>query len=448
MTQQQQTFERTTFTINRALEFFSEKELTMQIGHPRHMWPIALVKELIDNALDACEGGTTGAPEITVIVESDAVTVSDNGPGLPLATLRKSLNYAVRVSDKAYYVSPTRGQLGNALKCVWAAPFVVSGGEHGQVIVASRGKQRTIDVRLDRLAGQPNITLQNEPCDVKKGTIITMRWPGIAGYLFGDKIPSFYKAPTVWDLATRYAAFNPDLTITVIDKVGGQQGAWERSTTTATRWAPSWPTSPHWYTDDRFRTLIAGELAAARENGSAPTVRGFVANFAGLAGTAPQKAVTDATGLTGAPLTALINGNEVDQQCATALLHAMQSQSRAIKPAKLGAVGKEHLVHHLVNEYFTEPESILYRKFEGTTDGVPYILEMAFGVYDKESQERPAMIAMGANWSPVLTPSQITPLQRALTKARVDPADPVALIVHLTCPRIETTDHGKGAIVL
>ena len=41
-------------------------------------------------------------------------------------TLERSLDYLVRVSDKAHYVSPSRGQLGNALKCVWAAPYVMS----------------------------------------------------------------------------------------------------------------------------------------------------------------------------------------------------------------------------------------------------------------------------------------------------------------------------------
>ena len=46
---------RTTFTTNRVLEFFSEKELTMQLGHSRAMWPVALLKELLDNALDGCE---------------------------------------------------------------------------------------------------------------------------------------------------------------------------------------------------------------------------------------------------------------------------------------------------------------------------------------------------------------------------------------------------------
>ena len=120
--------ERTTFETSRLLEFFSDKELTMQIGCPTEQWPIALLKELIDNALDACE--TAGLPPaIEVTIEPDLLSVRDYGPGLPVATLERSLDYMARVSDKANYVSPTRGQQGNAMKCLWAAPFVASGEE-------------------------------------------------------------------------------------------------------------------------------------------------------------------------------------------------------------------------------------------------------------------------------------------------------------------------------
>ena len=118
--------ERTTFQTSRLLEFFSPKELQMQIGSSQEQWPLALLKELIDNGLDACE--TSGiAPEITVTIDQDAVSVRDNDPGIPPKTIERSLDYLYRVSDKNHYVSPTRGQLGNALKYVWAAPFVANG---------------------------------------------------------------------------------------------------------------------------------------------------------------------------------------------------------------------------------------------------------------------------------------------------------------------------------
>jgi DNA topoisomerase VI subunit B len=50
-----QTLARTTFQTSRLLEFFSEKELQMQIGFAQAQWPLALLNALLNNALDACE---------------------------------------------------------------------------------------------------------------------------------------------------------------------------------------------------------------------------------------------------------------------------------------------------------------------------------------------------------------------------------------------------------
>jgi DNA topoisomerase VI subunit B len=178
------TFQREVFATSRALEFFTEKELTMQIGHNRPRWPVALLKELIDNALDACESAEGGpAPEIEVVLDPDSVSVQDNGPGLPEHVLRRSLDYEVRVSDKAFYVSPTRGQLGNALKCVYAAPFVVT-GDSGRVDVEANGCRRTVEVTLDRIAQKPEISLgPPEPSVVKTGSLVRMHWPRAASKL-------------------------------------------------------------------------------------------------------------------------------------------------------------------------------------------------------------------------------------------------------------------------
>ena len=140
---------REIFRQNRALEFFSEKELSMQIGHTRHLWPIAILKELIDNSLDACE--TTGIlPEIRITADSECLAIQDNGPGIPEQTIKDSLDYMVRVSDKNYYVSPSHGQLGNALKCVYAVPFVLNGGI-GRVDIETEGRRHSIEISVDEI---------------------------------------------------------------------------------------------------------------------------------------------------------------------------------------------------------------------------------------------------------------------------------------------------------
>lgn len=173
------TLERTTFATSRLLEFFSEKELSMQIGFVRESWPHALAKELIDNALDAAEAaGVT--PIIEVELAEDALTVRDNGPGIPAETVVRSLDYQVRVSDKNHYVAPTRGQLGNALKCVYAAAFLAT-EEEGHVEIEAQGLNHDIRVTLDRIAQEPAISYSvTETPDVRTGTSVTLHWPGIA----------------------------------------------------------------------------------------------------------------------------------------------------------------------------------------------------------------------------------------------------------------------------
>jgi DNA topoisomerase VI subunit B len=188
------TLERTTFETSRQLEFFSEKELAMQIGQPRPLWALALLKELVDNALDACENAGV-QPQVRVVVRGDSFTVQDNGPGLPAAVLERSLDYAVRVSDKAYYVSPTRGQLGNALKCVWAAPFVVS-GEYGKAQVLTPQAAHTVEVSLDRIGQEPRLKHTAATARlVKTGTLFKVHWPDVAKLARQPRVGSFLQRP-------------------------------------------------------------------------------------------------------------------------------------------------------------------------------------------------------------------------------------------------------------
>ncbi len=57
--------ERAIFETSRELEYFSEKELCAQIGHDQSFWPVPILRELIDNALDAAE--LAGVPPVIEI---------------------------------------------------------------------------------------------------------------------------------------------------------------------------------------------------------------------------------------------------------------------------------------------------------------------------------------------------------------------------------------------
>src|SRR5215211_121333 len=99
--------ERTTFETSRASEYFDARQLSTLTGVGQQEFASVCLKELIDNALDACE--THGVPpEVSVDVEpkearytdgtsrDDAllqITVTDNGTGIPPETVRKILNF-------------------------------------------------------------------------------------------------------------------------------------------------------------------------------------------------------------------------------------------------------------------------------------------------------------------------------------------------------------------
>ena len=73
--------ERTTFSTSRLLEFCTRKELVAQTGHQPDVWPVMVLKELLDNAIDAAEEAGI-PPTIEVIVDDAGITVRDNGPGI------------------------------------------------------------------------------------------------------------------------------------------------------------------------------------------------------------------------------------------------------------------------------------------------------------------------------------------------------------------------------
>jgi DNA topoisomerase VI subunit B len=255
-------FERTIFRTSRFLEFCSQKELINQTGHPVEQWPLVTSKELMDNAIDACEEAQT-APIIDISVNRGEITVTDNGPGLKPETVADILDYSVRASSREAYVSPTRGAQGNALKTIVAMPFALD-GEIGRVTIEARKVAHRIEFRVDQIRQEPKISHVKDGSGVKIGTRITVHWPDLACSNLAAAECRFLQ------LAEDYAWLNPHLSLTV-DWNGKRRLSALPSDPAWAKWRPSDPTSPHWYTPERFERLIAGYVA--HERSSRRTVR-------------------------------------------------------------------------------------------------------------------------------------------------------------------------------
>src|SRR5262252_6321824 len=159
---------RVAFRVSRLMEFCSLKELQNQTGHAFYDWPLVVLKELFDNALDACEEAEV-APVIEVIVGPGFISIADNAEGFPADIIAVILDYTVRVSSREAYVSPTRGAQGNALKTIVAMPFALD-GKSGTTLITGRGVGHSIVFRVDRLKQRPDIEHQRRDDPTAKGT--------------------------------------------------------------------------------------------------------------------------------------------------------------------------------------------------------------------------------------------------------------------------------------
>jgi DNA topoisomerase VI subunit B len=432
--------ERATFRTSRLLDFASEKDLVAQTGHRREQWPLVILKELVDNALDAAEEAGI-APSVEALVDRAGITVQDNGPGIPADVVEDVLDFSVRVSSREAYVSPTRGAQGNALKTILAMPFALD-GQRGQVEIEAQGVQHIIDFLVDRIRQQPIVQRDVGVSNITIGTRIKVHWPDSACSILEGARVQFLQ------IARQYAWLNPHLTITV-DWFG------ERSTEAATdpawsKWKPSDPTSPHWYTAAHFERLIAGYIAHDTDCGRMRTVRELVAEFRGLHGTGKQKAILGSTGLARVPLTALTNCTDLDHVAVANLLGLMKIHSRPVKPRLLGSIGRDHFATRFATAG-CEMESFDYRRVMDTTDDVPWVVETAFGWCPRADTRQ---LVCGVNSSPgIINPFRELgrfgqSLDTILSQQRADREEPVILVLHMACPRVEYTDRGKSAVVV
>jgi DNA topoisomerase VI subunit B len=435
-----QSFERSVFTVSREMEFFSVKELTMQIGHPPPMWPLAVIKELIDNGLDATES-REGVPTIEVCLADDHFTVTDNGPGIPRDVVRRSRDLNSRVSDKCLYVSPTRGQQGNGLKTVWAAPFVACGEEAGVVEVSAQGVLHRLTARVDHIAGVPRIDLEEQSETWDCGTRVKVFWPGLSRHRIAADGPSLRGATA--SLIREYSTFNPHARFSL--RFGDVSLECDPTRAGWSKWLTDSPSSPWWYTPERLRDLVAGLLKGERERGGKKTtVRELIGKFAKLSGTRKQKIVFEKAALPGDDLADLVVEDDIDLSAVERLLLAMRDDSKPYQPVALGLIGKAHLVGSLVEHFDCTDDSILYRSMAVVCpDGMPYLIEAALGV----SGDDELAVSVGVNWSPALGLPMVE-LYQELGDNKIDECDNVAVVVHIACPRIDYTDRGKSRLAL
>jgi DNA topoisomerase VI subunit B len=450
----QHRLERTTFETSRVLEYFTERELQFQTGRPKRQWPQVVLKELVDNALDAAEAADL-SPDVAVVVDDSAggveITVTGNGPGLGPETVERILDFSTRTSDKEAYVSPTRGAQGNALKTIIAMPYVLSTNPKcGRVTIVSRGVCHEIEIATDVLREAPRIQHEQRPDPASKDvTSVRLR-------LDYTSVPG---APSRFDfhkLLRAYALFNPHASFSLLVQ-GDAEERWSQVSADWQKWSPADPTSPWWYAPDDLGRLIAAHAVKAAGGDRDLPLREFVEQFRGLSSTRKQKAIT--AQFTQKRLSEFVRDGELDTAAIASLLTALQAASRPVKPEQLGVLGEAHLRARLEAWYDLEPDCLRYMCMKGFEGELPFVLEVALAKKNEGGLER----YIGLNFSPMYPGTDPfaemrlqhdekrgifagTGVQALLHEFKVAERDPLVFVMHLAFPRPRFRDRGKTGL--
>ena len=388
------------------------------------------------------------------------MSVEDNGPGIQPEVITKILNFQTRTSDKEAYVSPTRGAQGNALKTVFAIPYVLSTGtpQEGVCEVESCGIKHTIRVKLDMIKQEPRIEHEQVEIVKKSGCRVTVR-------LEKTSIPYSFEGRQFLQILSDYHLFNPHLSLSVrtnlqepiYDETNDDydeptyidiERDYKATTPEWQKWKPSDFTSPLWYSTEDLKKLILSHVALAQDGARDLTLREFVSQFRGLTSTAKQKEVTSIVSEV-KRLSDFITDGDADSNFITNLLFYMRSLTKPVPPQNLGIIGEEH-----IRKCF-EGKELKYSKKMGGKDDIPFVVEVA---YIPDDTLDGAKFHFGLNFAPASSdPLQDYRLMHETKKEdlegqgirglcscyKVSSWDKIHIVCHLTYPRFRFKDRGK-----
>jgi DNA topoisomerase VI subunit B len=443
------TLERQVFTVSRAAEYFDASELEKLTGQPRRGFAAVVLKELLDNALDAAE--TAGKPpqlEVTVSRSEGLLTlaITDNGPGMSAELVQRILDFNTRTSDKKVYKTPTRGAQGNALKTILGLPFAL--GAKAPVVIEANGQRHAVFAHVDP-AGIIRTDHNATPSSRTTGSRLEVTLPDEGLQLDATR----------W--ARAFSLFNPHATVRISDSgepsehansAGRISDSYRSSVTFPTLWRKFLPTdlpSAWWFSLSDLETLIFAHVARARESGANPTLRDFVRQFKGLAGTAKAKAVTGR--LSGINR---ISDFEHAPHLIEDLRQAMLEAAPAPSANVLGLVGPDHFRRCFAEWYGVK--RYWYKKTTEVIDGLPFAFEVAIA----ETVE-PGHTYHALNFSPTFddplkrvhleadkieTQGALNFLRQGRALSSWDCDASTAVAYHLVSPALTMLDRGKSNV--
>jgi hypothetical protein len=452
-----------TLSINRESDFVRLDGLRRATGLPAHEWDLYIVKELVDNALDADEelwfGDATRFPNILIRVEYTLVPSLGsrqllievgNSAVFPVTRLPDIFSTAKYTSNKVFRKLPTRGALGNALKTVLGIPYVLRQRVAGDfnfslkpMAIRAQGREYLPRYNTVLATGRIEFELATKPARQSRGTVITV---GIDH--FGQEVPR--SIADLQSLALKYHLCNPHAQFTWEVAIDGQD--WEKQFLADGTWTSKFRGAPSvlWYDLASFEELVAAlyRRRCADDLDCRLPLDTVCTYFA------DDCQPHDISSFLG---TESLSTEDVNGSIAQKMYDLLQTKANPFNSLDLGCIGAEHMCKVLAEALPTKG-NVFYEKVAdpGDDPSIPFIIEIAAARLMEGSQN----IWTAINFTPTysdpfgrrrfVTPNRpdvpVTGLSGLLDSYGFGQDAPFVLFLHLVCPNLEHNDFSKSEI--
>jgi hypothetical protein len=458
------------FSFNREFDFVRLDGLRRATGRPAHDWDLYIVKELLDNALDADDmlwrARPDQPPRIQVRVEYIPVPARasqqlfvqvGNRSVFPVQQIDDIFATQRYTSSKAFLKGLSRGALGNALKTLLGIPYALRNRVAGDwkpelkpLAILHQGSEYLPSYAIDSAGQTIGFSCTNQPGKVRDGTLISI---GVDH--FTQEQPRTLEQFAL--LAQQYHLCNPQAHFSWSVEIDGQEWAAEYAGDTAWAGKYSGIAPVQWYSPAAFRDLLGAlhrRHCCDNADGKLPIelVCRCFAGFTTVQATAPVIQQSAANG--GA---AQLTRDEIEGQAASQLYQALYRGSARFDSNLLGRLGLEH-VRACLAQALPLDGALLYDSCidAGDDPSVPFVLEAAVA----RLREGKRQIWTAINFAPTYDepfrsrwlqvparPDQPALGLRGLLDAYGIAEDqPLALFLHLICPSVEHHEFSKTEI--
>jgi hypothetical protein len=453
------------FSTNREFDFVGLEGLQRMTGRPAHEWDFYILKELIDNALDADEGEWRKQidrhPRLKVRVEYAAEQLFvevGNRSIFPVGLIPDIFATKQYTSRKAFIKSMTRGALGNALKTLLGIPYSLRKRvadtwitQQKPLAIICNGIEYLPTYQIDPIAQTIEFACRRETFGRQtEGTIVRVA----LDYFEQEKPRTFAE---IERLAQQYHLANPNVEFEWDVEIGDSK----RSIAYAAN--PQWSSkfrgiAPiRWYSLTAFEDLLG---ALYREEDRQQTdgelsIESIGSYFAGFDPNAEGRAAAidnliSEFGRSSIPIAAF------EGKGARKLYLSMCDLSLPFDSLQLGRIGKEHIQVALA-ELLPLDGEVFYEiaTDAGDDETIPFIIEAAIAPLQAEERE----IWTAINFSPTygdpfmrrhlsvpIQQDKVIGLRGLLDVYGIDNRTPAVAFVHLICPSLEAGDFSKTDI--